>query len=329
MYIIEVLAKIFQESGFAALLEDPRYLVMILVACLLLYLGIGKKYEPLLMIPIAFGILLANLPRTGITEGLIHYLSLGVEYGIYPSLVFLGTGAMTDFGPLIASPSSLIMGAGAQMGVFLAFFGYCSGWTPTPAVFIPYLISVIYLLISELYLQRPCPIHNWAYTMMSQMYVALPFSMIPVLGFMTDPGHPTQLYYRFIFPLSVFIFLWTSDTGAYCFGSLLGKHRLFERISPKKSWEGSIGGALVSLGAACIVAHFDHSLTLPQWLGFALVVVVFGTWGDLVESLLKRQLGIKDSGNILPGHGGMLDRFDSSLLAIPAAVVYLYTLTIV
>ncbi|MBR2810315.1 MAG: sodium ion-translocating decarboxylase subunit beta, partial [Solobacterium sp.] len=92
MKIIEVLAKIFAESGFAGLLEDPRFLIMILIACFLLYLGIHKKYEPLLMIPIAFGMLLANLPRTGITEGLIHYLSLGVEYGIYPSLVFLGTG---------------------------------------------------------------------------------------------------------------------------------------------------------------------------------------------------------------------------------------------
>lgn len=226
-----------------------------------------------------------------------------------------------EVNPMICSVS------GAYL--FLAFFGYCSGWTPTPAVFIPYLISVIYLLISELYLQRPCPIHNWAYTMMSQMYVALPFSMIPVLGFMTDPAHPMQVSYRFIFPLSVFIFLWTSDTGAYCFGSLFGKHRLFERISPKKSWEGSIGGALVSMGAAYALSLFDTSLTLPQWFGFALVVVIFGTWGDLVESLFKRQLGIKDSGNILPGHGGMLDRFDSSLLAIPATVVYLYTLTIV
>ena len=217
--------------------------------------------------------------------------------------------------------------AGAYL--FLAFFGYLSGWTPTLAVFIPYLISIVYLLISELYLQRESPINNWAYTMLSQMYVALPFALLPVLGFMTDPAHPYDLHYRWIFPLAVFIFLWTSDTGAYCFGSLLGKHRLFERISPKKSWEGSIGGALVSLAAACVVWYFDQSLTLPQWLGFALVVVVFGTWGDLVESLLKRQLGIKDSGNILPGHGGMLDRFDSSLLAIPAAGVYLYTLSLV
>ncbi|MBQ2688529.1 MAG: sodium ion-translocating decarboxylase subunit beta, partial [Solobacterium sp.] len=121
MNILEILLKIFQESGFAGLIADPRSLVMILLACFLLYLGIHKKYEPLLMIPIAFGMLLANLPRTGITEGLIHYLSLGVEYGIYPSLVFLGTGAMTDFGPLIANPSSLLMGAGAQFGIFTAF----------------------------------------------------------------------------------------------------------------------------------------------------------------------------------------------------------------
>lgn len=205
--------------------------------------------------------------------------------------------------------------------LFLAFFGYMSGLT-SPAVFIPYLISIIYLLVSELYLQRESPINNWACTMMSQMYVALPFSLMPVLAFC--PGACNH----WIIPLSVFIFLWTSDTGAYCFGSLFGRHRLFERISPKKSWEGSIGGALVTVVAAYIIARFDQSLTLPQWLGFALVVVVFGTWGDLVESLLKRQLGIKDSGNAIPGHGGMLDRFDSSLLAIPAAVVYLYTLTI-
>ena len=211
--------------------------------------------------------------------------------------------------------------------LFLAFFGYCSGWTPTAAVFIPYLISLIYLLVTELYLQRESPLNNWAYTMLSQMYVALPFALVPALAFMADPAHPQQVGYRWIFPLAVFVFLWTSDTGAYCFGSLLGRHKLFERISPKKSWEGSIGGGLSSLLAAFIVSRFDTSLTLPQWLGFALVVVVFGTWGDLVESLLKRQLGIKDSGNFLPGHGGLLDRFDSSLLAIPAVLVYLYTLT--
>ena len=141
-----------------------------------------------------------------------------------------------------------------------------------------------------------------------------------------------QIHYDMLLPLSVFIFLWTNDTGAYCSGSLFGKHKLFPRISPAKSWEGSIGGGIFVLIAAAIVGYFAnsgetlHTLNIPEWMGLGLVVAVFGTWGDLVESLFKRTIGVKDSGNILPGHGGMLDRFDSSLMAIPAAVIYLYTL---
>lgn len=214
---------------------------------------------------------------------------------------------------------------------FLAVAGYCSGLTPS-AAFVPYLLTVVYLLVSELYLKQTNPINNWAYTMLSQMYIALPFSMINVLAFRSTPdGNVT---FEWLLPLSLFIFLWTNDTGAYCSGSLLGRHKLFPRISPGKSWEGSIGGAVFVMIAAAIIYFFNVGQTdglvagmpLWQWLGLGLVVVVFGTWGDLVESLFKRTLGIKDSGNILPGHGGMLDRFDSSLMAIPAAVVYLYTL---
>ena len=191
---------------------------------------------------------------------------------------------------------------------------------------------MVYLLVSELYLKQTNPINNWAYTMLSQMYIALPFSMINVLAFRSTPdGNVT---FEWLLPLSLFIFLWTNDTGAYCSGSLLGRHKLFPRISPGKSWEGSIGGAVFVMIAAAIIYFLNVGQTdglvagmpLWQWLGLGLVVVVFGTWGDLVESLFKRTLGIKDSGNILPGHGGMLDRFDSSLMAIPAAVVYLYTL---
>lgn len=214
---------------------------------------------------------------------------------------------------------------------FLAVAGYCSGLTPS-AAFVPYLLTVVYLFVSELYLKQTNPINNWAYTMLSQMYIALPFSMINVLAFRSTPdGNVT---FEWLLPLSLFIFLWTNDTGAYCSGSLLGRHKLFPRISPGKSWEGSIGGAVFVMIAAAIIYFLNVGQTdglvagmpLWQWLGLGLVVVVFGTWGDLVESLFKRTLGIKDSGNILPGHGGMLDRFDSSLMAIPAAVVYLYTL---
>ncbi len=211
---------------------------------------------------------------------------------------------------------------------FLTVAGYCSGITPS-AVFIPYLLTVVYLFVSELYTRHEHAINDWAYTMLSQMYIALPFAMLNVLAFQSsDDG----IRYCRILPLSIFIFLWTSDTGAYCVGSLLGRHKLFPRISPAKSWEGSLGGAILVLIAASLISQLidDASiLTLYEWLGLGLVVTIFGTWGDLVESLFKRTVGIKDSGNILPGHGGMLDRFDSALMAIPAAVVYLYTLTLI
>jgi len=227
---------------------------------------------------------------------------------------------------------------------FFAMTYYCSdiyAGAAKSVVFIPYLVSIVYLLIAELYMQQEDPIHDWAYTMLAQMYVALPFSLLNVLAFTATADG--QVCFNTLLPLSVFIFLWLNDTGAYCVGSLIGRHKLFPRISPGKSWEGSIGGGIVVLLGAWGIGYIDNTtvldavqqpwlsqgmLTIPEWLGLGLVVVVFGTWGDLVESLLKRTLGIKDSGNILPGHGGMLDRFDSSLLAIPAAVIYLYTLSL-
>lgn len=222
-------------------------------------------------------------------------------------------------------------------GVYLFFgvAGFCSGIVPS-AVFIPYLLTVVYMFISELYTKAPNPINNWAYTMLSQMYIALPLSMLNVLAFR---GTADGVVYSSLLPLSVFIFLWTNDTGAYLSGSLFGKHKLFPRVSPGKSWEGSIGGGILVIVVAALIGMYENSdmhasnaevsLNIVQWIGMGVVVVFFGTWGDLVESLFKRTIGIKDSGNILPGHGGMLDRFDSSLMAIPAAVIYLYTLTLV
>lgn len=213
---------------------------------------------------------------------------------------------------------------------FFAVAGFSSDLTPS-AVFIPYLVSIIYLMVAELYLKNEDPIHDWAYTMMAQLYIALPFSLLNTLAFhLTPQGLVT---YDAVLPLSVFVFLWMNDTGAYLCGSLLGKHKLFPRISPGKSWEGSIGGGILVIAIAVLVWYLTEQYQLNQlglsaleWAGLGFTVVIFGTWGDLVESLFKRTLGIKDSGNILPGHGGMLDRFDSSLLAIPAAVVYLYTI---
>lgn len=232
----------------------------------------------------------------------------------------------------------------AGVYLFFAMAGFCSELTPS-AVFIPYLITLIYLMVAELYLKHEDPIHDWAYTMMAQLYIALPLSLLNALAFHLTPEN--DVVYDPVLPLCMFVFLWINDAGAYICGSLLGKHKLFPRISPGKSWEGSIGGGiLVMLVAASIPYLLEQislltpysSLPTPhsplltphfsslQWAGLGLAIVVFGTWGDLIESLFKRTLGIKDSGNVLPGHGGMLDRFDSSLLAIPAAVVYIYTL---
>ena len=219
----------------------------------------------------------------------------------------------------------------AAVYFFFAMTYFCSdlyGGAAKSVVFIPYLMTIIYLLVAELYLKQEDPIEDWAYTMLSQMYIALPFSLLNVLAFTaTSEG---TVSFNTLLPLSVFVFLWVNDSGAYCIGSLLGRHKLFPRISPGKSWEGSIGGALFVIAAAWAVSYFLDGvmLTTIEWIGLGLVVVIFGTWGDLVESLFKRTLGIKDSGSILPGHGGMLDRFDSSLLAIPAAVVYLYSLSL-
>ena len=232
-----------------------------------------------------------------------------------------GTIMNRHYGAEVVRPVNALAGALLSSSVWLFSMGAPSAGQMVAL----YGVTLLYLLVSELYRQSADPIRNWTLTFASQLYVAVPFALLPVISVGTEG-------YTWVYVLSLFVFLWTNDTGAYLCGSALHNvfpAKLFERISPKKSWVGSIGGGILTLLVAALISRWDTSLTLLQWLGFALVVVFFGTWGDLVESLLKRQLGIKDSGNILPGHGGLLDRFDSSLLALPAAVVYLYTLMIV
>lgn len=264
--------------------------VCILVGCML--------YSPL-----SFGLLFTLIAALSVHE-FAHLVNAGGEVKINATITSLG---------------------GAYL--CLALMGFCTQ-AADARIFLPYLALLLYLMITELYLKRSNPLGNWAFSMLSQLYVALPFALLNVPAFHNDPIS-SSVAYNPILPLSIFVFIWLSDTGAYCVGSLIGKHRLFERISPKKSWEGSIGGAVFSIASSFVFAHYYDFLPVGQWAGLAAVVVVFGTWGDLTESLMKRQLGIKDSGNILPGHGGMLDRFDSALMAIPAAVFYLYVLTLI
>jgi phosphatidate cytidylyltransferase len=188
-----------------------------------------------------------------------------------------------------------------------------------PSVMFVNLLLLPLLLIAELYYKSPTPFRNVALNVFGILYIILPFAL---LNFFFNPtltpnsDHPALL-------LGFFILLWVYDSFAYLFGVWLGKHRLFERHSPKKSWEGLIGGFVAGFAAAFFIAYFWTDYSLWHWLIIAALVMIFGTFGDLAESMLKRSIKVKDSGRVLPGHGGMLDRFDAALLAAPAVFVYL------
>ena len=204
--------------------------------------------------------------------------------------------------------------------LFIATFVYANGLTDGK-IFLPYLLFIMLTMIAELYYKAPNPINNWAFTLFAQVYCAGSFSILNFIG--AEPGTPGVMSYTPLFIMAIFIFVWLDDTGAYLGGSLIGKHKVFERISPKNSVEGFFGGLILSLASSQAFAWFAPEINRMNWLGLAATVVLFGTWGDLIESLLKRTLGVKDSGNVLPGHGGMLDRFDSVMLAVPASYIYI------
>lgn len=192
----------------------------------------------------------------------------------------------------------------------------CLGWPMLCWMFV-----IMCRLIEQLYLHSDHPLKDLSASAFSQIYIGLPMAVMVSLSFYM---HPNVI-------LALLFFIWINDTGAYLVGSLIGKHRLFERISPKKSWEGFFGALIFTVGLGALFGAFCNGFFLGTaymniwlWMGFGAVVTVFGTWGDLVESMIKRDLKIKDSGNVIPGHGGILDRIDSLLLVLPAAAVYFF-----
>ncbi len=184
-----------------------------------------------------------------------------------------------------------------------------------------WLALMIARFVLELYLDAPHPLRDLAHSMMSQIYIGLPMGIMVVVAHTLSP----------MLILALFILIWINDTGAFLVGCTLGRHKLFERISPKKTWEGFLGGVAFCVGTAALFGLYCSDFFgmgavgggLGAWIGLGAVTAVFGTWGDLVESMIKRNLNIKDSGNIIPGHGGILDRIDSLLLVLPAAALYL------
>ena len=240
---------------------------------------------------------------------------------VFPLLIVLGIGELITMAKDDATQSWLvnIIDMLGGVGIFVAFYlHYESAATqPRSLWLLPIAAYLLLRTIVQLYRPRQNAVYSLERSFMSLGYVALPVAMLNSIMSITAP--------RLL--LGVFIFIWLYDTGAYCVGTLLGRHCLFERISPKKSWEGVIGGILLCVTGAYVTHHwFDEFFQVPNftiWMGLSVVVAVFATFGDLVESLIKRTVGVKDSGHILPGHGGILDRIDSLLLVAPAVLIYL------
>lgn len=173
------------------------------------------------------------------------------------------------------------------------------------------------MFICELYRKSATPIANIGTTILGAIYVALPMSLLLILPTLLGRGE----WNPWIIMFHIFI-IWANDVFAYLFGITLGKHRLFERVSPKKSWEGFIGGLLGAMAMGYVASTFMNGNAV-QWIGMALIAAITGVFGDLVESLFKRSVDVKDSGNIIPGHGGWLDRFDALIISAPFVFIYL------
>lgn len=230
-------------------------------------------------------------------------------------------GHISNTSRLIDIVGAFFLISGIACFLDLSLPGFLFGAWSLKTFLFAYLVYLLARFVSQLYIQDGNALSHYANSLMGQLYIALPMGLMCALYAMTNCW----------FVLGMFILIWLSDTGAFCVGSLIGKHRLFERISPKKSWEGFFGGLAFCLAAAFCYHAFGRGLgvefNLWQMLGLGAVVCVFGTWGDLVESLIKRTLCVKDSGNLLPGHGGILDRIDSLLLVTPAVFAYYMAVT--
>jgi len=229
----------------------------------------------------------------------------------------------------------ILIGAFLYIFIFLISIGFLQ--TRFLVLFFP-LVSLVF--VNELFFNENRPFHNIAFTLLGIFYIAVPFSLFhfmvfeitdelnlgldegrDIVNFVFQPRNLVVYNYQIL--LGFFFLHWINDTGAYLVGVTLGKHKLFKRISPKKSWEGVFGGVIFSFVTVILLSKYFPSLSLFSWLVVALIVVVFGTVGDLIESLLKRYLGLKDSGSFLPGHGGFLDRYDGVLFSTPIVYAFL------
>ncbi|MDD3858583.1 MAG: phosphatidate cytidylyltransferase [Bacteroidales bacterium] len=185
------------------------------------------------------------------------------------------------------------------------------------------LIPALFIFIEELFLNKQNPLRNISVSVLSLIYITMPLitSILLVFGNNFDFQNSSKNFHPELL-IGILILIWIFDSMAYCFGVPLGKHKLFVRVSPKKSWEGTIGGALFVIIAGIFMYKFLPVLSQTDWIVISALVIVFGTIGDLIESLFKRSINVKDSGETLPGHGGLLDRLDSFIFTLPWILIY-------
>lgn len=270
---------------------------------------------------------------------------LSGPYSFATFFIILAFGILWEFYSLInhSTEVHIYRPLHAFGGALLVFCFFCvashltSNW-----VFLLYMLYMMAMFISRLYTKQMNPLRELAYVIMGQLYIAFPISMLSALAFHTlaFPLGEVLKDYSPLFVLSLFFFIWINDTGAYLTGCTLGKHRLFPSVSPKKSWEGFWGGLVFAMllgwGLSYetvwtflgINLHDGLRLTTVEWIIMGLLVSIASTFGDLIESFVKRGVGVKDSGNILPGHGGLWDRFDSLIMAAPTMLGYLVIITL-
>ncbi|MBA3704760.1 MAG: phosphatidate cytidylyltransferase [Bacteroidetes bacterium] len=264
-----------------------------------------------------------NFFKRALTAGVFVAVLLGCTYYsqlsftiLFFGITILGMGEFYSLSEKGENKPQKILGTFIGASLFASNALVCMGYVDL-TILIIHIPLLFLMFINELYLKAENPFRNIAYTLLGIVYVAIPFSLLNYLVVFTD-----SFSHHIVF--GFFFILWSNDTGAYLAGSAFGKNKLLPRVSPGKSWEGSIGGAIVSYIVAYVISEWYTDLSVIDWFIIATILIVIGTLGDLVESLYKRSKNVKDSGNLLPGHGGILDRFDSLIMATPFVFTFLY-----
>ena len=258
---------------------------------------------------------------------IVLVLVLSMVWGLWILLSVFAVSGIIEFNRLTGVNRPyifrIVLDCAAAVWLLYATAQYGMAISHGIGIFLPYLLYLLYVVCRSTFLPHQAMLPSLGNSIIGQLYIAVPLALTIRLTLVVDP-FSSMTQYNGLLLLAIFIFIWVNDTGAYLVGSRWGKRRLAPNISPKKSVEGSIGGLILVLLSAVIL----RLLLFPElsWLRILLiatVVAVFGTIGDLFESSLKRQAGVKDSGKLIPGHGGILDRIDSLLLAVPAVYLLL------